>query len=418
MSRASEIIGATPRPPVRAISLPVHRCLSQWVGRSEPPPLVLVACSGGADSMALALAAIDSAHRLGCEVHTVTVDHGLREESADEAASVAAYLETMGAHSHVLGRSDVDFTQDAAVGRGSAIHVAAHFAEEHAGPEGTARALRYRAILECVARIRQGRHPHTQVLVLLGHTMDDQAETVLLRLARGSGVGSLKAMAEVSVLDAATANNQMGVGANIVLRPLLSLRREDTLAFCDTLACPVIDDPTNALDGPWRSADGSPLRRSAIRHSALPSIREALGVDPVPALARTAALARDDDEALAEYASQAFTTAFVDLSACEDIPSVGCDHAAAAGGGAPATLILAIAPLVELPRAVRRRVLQRACLQAGAPAGKLSAQHLTAVDELITHWSGQGPLHLPRLAVWRYKGADGMAFLSFAHLPS
>lgn len=388
MSRASELIGSTPAPAVSAISLPVHHCLSQWVQRSEAPPIVLVACSGGADSLALAVSAIDSAHRLGCQVHTVTVDHGVRDGSADEAHAVASYLETLGAHAHVSGPAEGE-------------HAGFLYAEDNAGPEGNARALRYQALLECAARIRQDANPHTSVLVLLGHTMDDQAETVLLRLARGSGVGSLKAMAEVSVLDPHPNAGQEDGGAIVLVRPLLSLRRADTQAFCAALDCPVVDDPTNALDGPWRSADGSPLRRSAIRHSALPAIREALGMDPVPTLARTAALARDDDAALTEYADRAFTAA---LFATAPHESAG--------------LTLAIDPLREVPAGVRRRVLRRACLQAGATAGRLSAQHLTAVDDLITNWNGQGPLQLPRLHVTRHKTPDGQAVISFLHTSS
>lgn len=385
--RASELIGATPIPAVRAISLPVHHCLSQWVRGSEIPPIILVACSGGADSMALALAAIDSAHRLGCEVHTLTVDHGLRVGSADEAHAVATFLESVGAHAHVLGPADVDTTMH---------EVTAQSLSGDAGPEGNARAFRYAAIAQVTTQLRLVKKHHPPVFVCLGHTMDDQAETVLLRLARGSGVGSLKAMAEAVAFQIAPKETP---ASSVLLRPLLSVRRSDTLAFCQALACPVVDDPTNALDGPWTSADGTPLRRSAIRHRALPSLRHSLGVDPTPALARTASLSRDDDEALDYYAHQGLSAARTAAPAVELADSRG--------------LVLDVAALAVLPRAVRRRVLHEACLKAGVPGGALSAQHLMAVDALIAEWNGQGPLHLPGLRVARGKTPDGQAYLSF-----
>ena len=345
--------------------------------------------------MALAVAAIDSAHRLGMPVHTVTVDHRIRPESADEAAAVASYLEKLGASAHVCGTKAL---------------------EGGDGPEGNARTLRYASIGAC-ARALRVQSSASLVLVLLGHTMDDQAETVLLRLARGSGVGSLKAMAEAipfhtayhdidsdesTALDAhETTVGSIDDSGIVLLRPLLGVRRADTLAFCRALHCPIVDDPTNALDGPWRSADGTPLRRSAIRHGVLPAAREALGMDPVPALARTAALARDDDEALEVWAQRAFA------QAREHSPSLE---------GLEGCVALNIAPLCDLPRSVRRRVLRRACLRAGAPAGNMSAEHLKRIDDLVSSWNGQGPLHLPRLRVWRIKTPDGRPFLLLRRL--
>lgn len=419
-ARASELIGATPTPPVRAISLPVHHCLASWARRApgEAPPIVLVACSGGADSMALAVSAIDSAYRLGLPVHSVTVDHGLREGSAEEAEAVASYLEDVGACAHVLGPRSFDVLAPHSLnppvwedeGVAAPLSPAVDVAQ---GPEGDARALRYGAIRYLAGQLHAAAGGVSPVLVLAGHTMDDQAETVLLRLARGSGVGSLKAMAAVVPFPLThTADMVDGEHSRthapahppqaMLLRPLLEVRRAQTVAFCQALGCPVVEDPTNALDGPWRSADGSPLRRSAIRHRVLPAAREALGMDPVPALARTAQLSRDDDQALDVYADRAFRSALRSFSPQDE------------GGG----LVLDIAAVADLPRGVRRRVIHRACLQAGGAAGSLSAEHLMRVDELISHWHGQGPLSIPRLRVVRRKDASGQPIMVFTSAPT
>lgn len=399
---ASQLIGSTPAAAVRAISLPVHHCLASWADHSKTaaPPIVLVACSGGADSMALAVSAIDSAHRLGLPIHSVTVDHGLRPGSADEAATVAAYLQEMGACAHrrgpqLEGPSGTVFDEE------PIFHLSPDL-EGH-GPEGDARTLRYGAIARLAHELYEDAGGRSTVLILLGHTMDDQAETVLLRLARGSGVGSLQSMAHTRPFPLTVTPGQGSADASaeaVLLRPLLGVRRAHTLAFCQELGCPTVDDPTNAIDGPWTSADGSPLRRSAIRHRVLPAIGEALAMDPVPALARTAELARDDNEALEHYARQSFTTAVRPL-----VSNEGNE-----GGG----LALDIETIASLPRALRRRVLRHACVGAGVKAGNLSAEHLMRVDELMTAWKGQGPLHLPQLQVWRTKDSANRPVLCFA----
>ena len=251
-------MGANPRGPLRACSLAVRASLTSFIDEAGAPPALVVGLSGGADSLALALTTIDVAARAGIPVVTVTVDHGLRAGSGEEARRVADLATSLGA-------------------RGVVETVAV---DGPGGPEGAARDAR-RAALRAVAQ-REG------APILLGHTMDDQAETVLLRLARGSGPSSLRAIAPVS-------RDDDGV---TWLRPLLGLRRTDTEQACAQAGLSPVEDPTNDIDGPWRAADGRPLRRSALRHRAIPALASALGVDPVPALARTAALCAADDDAL------------------------------------------------------------------------------------------------------------------------
>ncbi|SCK24848.1 MULTISPECIES: tRNA lysidine(34) synthetase TilS [unclassified Streptomyces] len=294
-------------------------------------PLVLVACSGGADSMALASALAFEAPKLGIRAGAVTVDHGLQPGSDQRAAEVAARLTGLG-----LGPVDA---VGVTVGRGG-------------GPEAAARDARYAALDAAAER-------HGATAVLLGHTRDDQAETVLLGLARGSGIRSLSGMAAVS-----------GAGGRY-RRPFLHLDRQTARKACLVQHLPVWDDPHNADPA---------YTRSRLRHEGLPALEKALGKGVVEALARTAQLSRDDADALDTWAAQA-------ESAVRD----------------PAGL-LECAKLYALPPAVRRRVLRRAAIDAGAPAGSLFARHIEEIDRLITGWRGQGAINLPGRVVAQRQG--------------
>jgi tRNA(Ile)-lysidine synthase len=337
-------VGANPRGPLRACSLAVRAFLTSFIDEAGAPPALVVGLSGGADSLALALTTIDVAARAGIPVVTVTVDHGLREGSAEEARRVADLAASLGARAVV---------ETVTVGGPG-------------GPEGAARDAR-RAALRAVG-VREG------APILLGHTMDDQAETVLLRLARGSGPSSLRAIAPIS---------RDGDGVTW-LRPLLKLRRTDTQEACAQAGLTPVHDPTNDIDGPWRAADGSPLRRSALRHGAMPALASALGVDPVPALARTAALCAEDDDALIDRARELADAARVAALRVADETDPG---------GADSPVALAVAPLRGAPRAVRTRALREGAQAAGIRA--LSSAHVDAIDDLVVAWRGQGPIHLP-----------------------
>jgi tRNA(Ile)-lysidine synthase len=313
-----------PPPPVAAVRLAVRQALRVL----EPDCTVLVACSGGADSLALAAAlAHEARHEPDRRAGAVTVDHGLQPGSAARARSVAAHLVA-------AGLDPVETVHLRVAGPG--------------GPEGAARRAR-REVLESTAR------RHGDAAVLLGHTRDDQAETVLLGLARGSGARSLGGMAPVT---------------GRWLRPLLGLPRDAVRG-----AAPV--DESRGL--PWEDPhnDDPSYARSRLRHRVLPVLEAELGPGIAAALARTADLLRDDADALDAWAA-----------------------------GAPADPEgLDVAALAALPPAVRRRVLRRAALGAGSPATDLTAAHVRAVEALVTGWRGQSWVDLPGGVRARREGA-------------
>ena len=210
-------------------------------------------------------------------------------------------------------------------------------APDGSGPEAAARTARYAALDEVADRLGAA-------AVLLGHTLDDQAEQVLLGLARGSGARSLSGMAAVR---------------GRYRRPLLEVPRATVRSSLDDLGLRAHDDPMNADPA---------TARARVRHRVLPVLEAELGPGVAAALARTAGRLREDADAL--------------------------DAAAAAvpvrDGGA-----LPVADLVPLDPAVRSRVLRRALVAAGCPAGALTRAHVVAVDDLVTRWRGQGPVSLP-----------------------
>jgi tRNA(Ile)-lysidine synthase len=297
-------------------------------GGAPAGDLVLVACSGGADSLALAAAAAFVAPRLGLRAGGVTVDHGLQPGSAERAASVAV----------LLGRLGLDPVRSVAV-----TVPPAGSAGAGAGPEATARAARYHA-LDAAAR------DYGAVAVLLGHTLDDQAETVLLGLARGSGGRSLAGMP---------------ARRGRYRRPLLAVRRAATRAACTELG----------LD-PWLDPHNSDFRyaRARVRHQALPALETALGPGVAEALVRTANQLRADAECLDDLA---FAESGQLRGDCSD----------------PAGLEAGW--LRALPAAIRTRVLRDAALMAGCPHGALTAGHVGAIDALVTDWHGQRWVDLP-----------------------
>ncbi len=302
-----------PAPAVAQVRGAVRPALT---GSDQP---VLVACSGGADSLALAAAVAFEAPRAGVPAGGVIVDHGLQARSAERAAATAVLLRNLGLAPVSVVRADV----------GAA-----------GGPEAGARSARFAALATAAAE-RGAR-------VALGHTLDDQAETVLLGLGRGSGPRSVAGMFE-----------HREAGGVTWWRPLLGVRRETARRACADQGLPVWDDP-------WNSDPASP--RVRLRTEVLPLLEEVLGGGVAPALARTAALLREDLDTLDALAAE------------ERARLAGAD-------GLPA------AELAALPDAVRRRVLRSWLLDAGVP--DLQAVHLAAVDALLTRWRGQGRVDLP-----------------------
>ncbi|MFC4057263.1 tRNA lysidine(34) synthetase TilS [Planomonospora corallina] len=320
----------------------VRRAVRLALADLEPGDLVLAACSGGADSLALAAALAFVAPRAGLRGGLLTVDHGLQSGSAHRAAEVARLP---------LGLEPAEVLT---VRVGTA-----------GGPENAARDARYAALSEAAARLGAA-------AVLLGHTRDDQAETVLLRLARGSGTRSLAGMPARS---------------GIYRRPLLELGRATTVRACAALGLSPWEDPHNRDDR---------YTRVRVRARLLPALEEELGPGVAEALARTALLCRDDADALDEWAGRAYARAVVREPG--DGGAAGAEHAAGGGsGGSGGTerVALAVPELEDLPAAVRRRVLRRAAIAAGSPPGTLSAGHIVQVERLITHWRGQRAVEVP-----------------------
>lgn len=297
---------------------------------------MLVACSGGADSLALAATASFVARRDGWQAGAVIVDHGLRPGSAQVAERAAQQCRELGLDPVMVRRASPG---EPRLDAGS-------------GPEGAARQLRY-ALLSAAAA------EHGAESVLLGHTLDDQAETVLLRLARGSGARSLAGIPP---------------RRGHYRRPFLELRRGETEDICRALGLTPDRDETNEPDGPWRAADGSPLRRAAVRATALPALTQALGPGVPEALARTARQLARDADLLDHLAAELF-----DAAQRPDERGIGLD----------------VETLTAAHPALRTRALHAAALQAGASSSALAAVHVDELEGLLMRYHGQGPIPLP-----------------------
>jgi tRNA(Ile)-lysidine synthase len=274
---------------------------------------VAVAVSGGADSLALVAAAAYVTPKLGLRLHGLIVDHGLQAGSADVARCVAETLTG-------LGVPEVRVLPVEVSGPG--------------GVEAAARRARYAALRAAL--------PAPDALVLLGHTRDDQAETVLLGLGRGSGPRSIAGMRP---LDPPWA------------RPLLGVPRATTVAACARLGLTPWHDPHNA---------DPRFTRVRLRTEVLPLLEDVLAGGVADALARTAAQLREDSDALDAWAADVLGEL----------------------GAAPE-----VADLAGLPAAVRRRVLRGWLLAGGVP--ELTDAHLRAADDLVGCWRGQGGVWLP-----------------------
>ncbi|WP_026240470.1 hypoxanthine phosphoribosyltransferase [Parafrankia discariae] len=341
-----------PAPAVAAVRLAVRDAVSDV----PPGGLVLVACSGGADSLALAAALAFVAPRRALRAGLLTVDHGWDDTSPARAEEVAA-------GGRLLGLSPVEV-----------------LAAPSPRSEGAARDSRRAALLAAGERL--GAHA-----VLLGHTLDDQAETVLLRLARGSGARSLSGMPATD---------------GVIRRPLLRLRRDQTRQACQSLGLEFWDDPTNADPA---------FARARTRSTVLPVLEAELGPGIAEALARTADLLRADADALEAQAESVYTE-LADAAELADGP------ARATAPRAPRTPPPALAPPAEpgprvefdvtalagLTQALRGRVLRRAALAAGSSASALRAEHIWAVEDLVTRWRGQKPVPLPSGVLARRTG--------------
>jgi tRNA(Ile)-lysidine synthase len=298
-----------PPPATAAVRVAVRRAL----GQGDVVGPVAAAVSGGADSLALAAAlAFERPGSLA-----FVVDHGLQEGSAVVASRAAEQCRGLGLDAEVLTRTTSAAGSTPTRGGG--------------GPEAWARDLRYRMLEICARQWGVS-------TVLLGHTLDDQAETVLLGLARGSGARALSGMADVR---------------GLFRRPLLGLDRATVRQACAEAGLAAWEDPHN---------EDPAFTRVRVRADVLPTLERALGPGIAVALARSARQLREDTEAL-----DALTPALPDEPSCEE--------------------------LALLPAALCSRALK---LWAERLSGRaVTSAHIDALRALVDDWSGQGPVDLP-----------------------
>ncbi len=295
----------------------------------EPLPdgaLVLVGLSGGPDSLALAAATAFAAPRAGLRAGAVIVNHGLQNGSMDAAERAARQARDLGLDPVVIRAADVG---------------------TDGGPEAAARTARYRVLDDALRQL-------DAAALLLGHTLDDQAETVLLGLARGSGPTSIAGMRERT---------------GPYLRPLLGIRRATTVQACADQGLEPWLDPQN---------DDGAFARVRVRRTVLPIMEEELGPGIAEALVRTAEQLREDSDALDHFA--------------EEIAEDLAEHSEAG-------ISLPVKALAVQPAALRQRLIRHAVLSEFHVS--LSRTHTLEVARLVTDWHGQQALDLPRVRVER-----------------
>ncbi|GAB3536813.1 tRNA lysidine(34) synthetase TilS [Arthrobacter tecti] len=287
-----------------------------------PGSLILVACSGGADSLAVAATTAHLARSGQYRVGAVVVDHGLQPGSADVAETARTQLSELGLEPVEVRRVNVP--------------------SKGMGPEAAARTARYAALEAAVEH-------HDAGAVLLGHTLDDQAEQVLLGLSRGSGTRSLSGMP---------------ARRGVYLRPFLGLRRSDTEEICRFSGLAPWHDPTNA--------DPS-LTRSRVRTQVLPYLEDALGPGIAEALHRTSRILAQDAAYLEELAYAEYTR--LRTTTHDD-----------------GSLLLGEDALRALPPALRQRVLALAVVELSGV--QPSFERLLAAENLLRRTGSAGPVQL------------------------
>lgn len=297
------------------INLELRQGLLTNLADLEAGDTVLVGLSGGADSLSLLKCAVIAGKVLSLNVGAVIIDHQLQPESAKTSQDAAKLATELGAKPVLI------FNVDVATGPGNG------------GLEAAARDARREAFTRVAS-------DYEAKAILLGHTLEDQAETVLLGLARGSGARSLSGMRAID---------------GLYRRPFLNISREVVRGEVADFAS--FDDPHNS---------DARFARVRARNSVLPLMETELGPGITDALARTADLLRDDADAL-------------DALARFEVTRVADD----------AKLI------ASLPRAIRTRVLRQLAITNGCDINGLTREHVLAIDGLITNWHGQGPLNLP-----------------------
>lgn len=275
---------------------------------------IVVAVSGGPDSLCLLHVLRDLAPRWRLRLHVAHLDHQLRPESADDARFVAELAAA--------------WNLPVTIGQADVARIAN---ERHTGIEATARDERLRFLIDTARQVGAA-------AIALGHTADDQAETVILRLLRGAGPSGLAAMRPKRPADAT-------IDANLTLiRPLLQTNRSEVEAYCRA----------HALTPRYDSTNSQPIYlRNSVRGYILPLLKT-YNAHIIATLGRTARVCADEDDLLADLTEQAWTTLAVVDEAGIRVDRMDFDG---------------------LHRALQRRVLRKAVglLQ---PNVELEAKHL------------------------------------------
>lgn len=294
-----------------------------------PAKKLLLAVSGGADSLALAAATAFEAKKLKIDLVAAVIDHGLQKESAAVALTAKQRLKTLGITEVVIEKVSVKQSGD--------------------GLEAAARDARYKAL----EKIRKATKANW---ILLGHNLDDQAETVLLGLARGSGLRSISGMPLVD-------------GERKLLRPFLDIPRDTLRQACADAGIEFWDDPHN---------QDSKFARVRVRKLAA-ELEKTLGPGFSEALSKTAKSAAEADELIEELAQKLVKKASVKVGARQ--------------------VSYSIEVLAKAKAALRRKALHLICQQAGAK--NISRSQVMAIDELISNWHGQKKTSLSGITVER-----------------
>ncbi|MDR3151868.1 MAG: tRNA lysidine(34) synthetase TilS [Bifidobacteriaceae bacterium] len=312
--------------------------------KMEISKIILLGVSGGADSLALAAVMSKVVHKHKFKTAAVIVDHQMQIGS-DKVAEKAAKM---------CKKAGVDYIKKVKVKVNKKLF----------GPEGSARFARYNALFNAASDFKS-------LSVFLGHTLNDQAETVLLGLARGSGAAAISGMREQN---------------GLIFRPFLNISRSETEEICREFDLDYYEDPTN---GSKEKIDENYPLRSQIRHKLLPVMKDILGKDIEYQLAKTAQLIAEDDDALEAFAELDFE----DMVLSEPTNDL---------------VKLDVNALESCPRGISSRFIKLALDYVSMDMGRLLNAHFEQIFDLIYNFNGQKPINLPRLTVARI--ADALIF--------
>lgn len=304
-------------------------------------PIVLVACSGGRDSLALTALASKVCASRGIQCAAIIVNHNLQKDSRKVALNAAKTVAKLGVDESLVFIKSVQVK------------------DSEKGEESAARDARYAAIIEVAKDLRAS-------AVLLAHTANDQAETVLMGLRDSAGLEAVAGMKDVTVRE------------NVLFaRPLINLTRLETTQICKDLGVEWWDDPTNGDSSPIdvELPKAYPLR-SRIRHTLMPYISRFFDSDMTLLLAKGAKFAQDD----LDYINSQVDIIEKDAILKDETLKDNCE------------VKIKLAILEKSCASIRRRTIARALTYAGI---RFSSNHIESIDELITNWHGQKPIALP-----------------------